>query len=247
MPPATPKPQQQSQCHRRDDPDGAGQRGDGSGALAGAEPPVHHLSARRVRRANAGGPSDCCEGVLMLVRRPSGAVLVGLTLACLAMIPAHAAADTVLRTRLNADIRSTDPGTNRDANTDGVVAHMVEGLVAFRDDTSIGPMLAESWDISEDGKTYTFKLRRGVKFHNGATMTSDDVVWSFKRWLDPATQWRCLTELNGKGFAKIEAVEAPDPGTVVIKLDQPTALFLGTIARPDCGQTAIIHKDSLSP
>ena len=58
---------------------------------------------------------------------------------------------------MNADIRSTDPGTNRDANTDGVVAHMVEGLVAFRDDTSIGPMLADSWTISEDGKTYTFQ------------------------------------------------------------------------------------------
>ena len=124
--------------------------------------------------------------------------------------PSAEAGGGTLRTRMNADIRSTDPGTNRDANTDGVVAHMVEGLVAFRDDTSIGPMLADSWTISEDGKTYTFKLRPGVKFHNGATMTSDDVVWSFKRWLDPATQWRCLTELNGKGFAKIEAIEAPD-------------------------------------
>ncbi|WP_374991494.1 ABC transporter substrate-binding protein [Bradyrhizobium sp. LHD-71] len=160
--------------------------------------------------------------------------------------PAEAGGGT-LRTRMNADIRSTDPGTNRDANTDGVVAHMVEGLVAFREDTSIGPMLAESWTISEDGKTYTFRLRSGVKFHNGATMTADDVVWSFKRWLDPATQWRCLTELNGKGFAKIEAVDAVDPQTVVIKLDQPTALFLGTLARPDCGQTAIIHRDSVGP
>ena len=184
--------------------------------------------------------------------RPAGRSSTGFAAALvlavigLAAPPADAGGGT-LRTRMNADIRSTDPGTNRDANTDGVVAHMVEGLVAFRDDTSIGPMLADSWTISDDGKTYTFKLRTGVKFHNGATMTSDDVVWSFKRWLDPATQWRCLTELNGKGFAKIEAVEAPDANTVVIKLDQPTALFLGTLARPDCGQTAIIHKDSLGP
>jgi peptide/nickel transport system substrate-binding protein len=174
------------------------------------------------------------------------AAAFALAVTCLTAASADAGGGT-LRTRMNADIRSTDPGTNRDANTDGVVAHMVEGLVAFRDDTSIGPMLAESWTISDDGKAYTFKLRGGVKFHNGATMTSDDVVWSFKRWLDPATQWRCLTELNGKGFAKIEAVEAPDAETVVIKLDQPNALFLGTIARPDCGQTAIIHRDSLGP
>jgi peptide/nickel transport system substrate-binding protein len=176
-----------------------------------------------------------------------GLATLALAAACLAAPSADAAGGGTLRTRMNADIRSTDPGTNRDGNTDGVVAHMVEGLVAFREDTSIGPMLADSWTISEDGKTYTFALRRGVKFHNGATMTADDVVWSFKRWLDPATQWRCLTELNGKGFAKIEAVEAPDPNTVVIKLDQPTALFLGTLARPDCGQTAIIHKDSIGP
>ena len=75
-------------------------------------------------------------------RRPSPAWAVGLAaLALLAML-GKAGAETLLRTRLNADIRSTDPGTNRDANTDAVVAHVVEGLVAFRDDTSIGPMLA---------------------------------------------------------------------------------------------------------
>nr|WP_092184381.1 ABC transporter substrate-binding protein [Bradyrhizobium sp. cf659] len=156
-----------------------------------------------------------------------------------------AGAETLLRTRLNADIRSTDPGTNRDANTDGVIAHVVEGLVAFRDDTSIGPMLADSWSVSNEGKTYTFRLRQGVKFHNGATMTADDVTWSLKRWLDPATQWRCLSEFSATGIARIEKIEAPDPLTVVITLDQPTALFLPTLARPDCGQTAVIHRDSV--
>jgi peptide/nickel transport system substrate-binding protein len=156
-------------------------------------------------------------------------------------------AETLLRTRLNADIRSTDPGTNRDANTDGVIAHIVEGLVAFRDDTSVGPMLAESWTVSNEGKTYTFRLRQGVKFHNGATMTADDVVWSLKRWLDPATQWRCLSEFGATGIARIEKIEALDPQTVAVTLDQPTALFLPTLARPDCGQTAIIHRDSLGP
>lgn len=175
-----------------------------------------------------------------------GLVLAGLFFAVTASVPARAAGGT-LRVRINADIRSTDPGTNRDANTDGVVAHMVEGLVAFKEDTSIGPMLANSWDISEDGRSYTFHLRQGVKFHNGATMTSEDVVWSIKRDLDPATQWRCLSEFDGHGYAKITSVEAPDPQTVIIRLDQPTALFLATLARPDCGQTAILHPDSVGP
>jgi peptide/nickel transport system substrate-binding protein len=181
----------------------------------------------------------------MLMRRPSDVVVVGLALACLAVMPARAVAETVLRTRLNADIRSTDPGTNRDANTDGVVAHLVEGLVAFREDTSVGPMLAQDWAVSNEGKTYTFHLRQGVKFHNGATMTAEDVAWSLKRWLDPATQWRCLSEFGPNGIARIERIETPDPQTVAVTLDQPTALFLPTLARPDCGQAAVIHRDSV--
>jgi peptide/nickel transport system substrate-binding protein len=181
----------------------------------------------------------------MTARRPSVAMVVGAALSCLALLPARA--ETVLRARLNADIRSTDPGTNRDANTDAVMAHIVEGLVAFREDTSVGPMLAESWIVSNDGKTYTFKLRQGVKFHDGAVMTAEDVVWSLKRWLDPATQWRCLGEFGPGGIARIEEIAAPDPQTVVVTLDQPTALFLPTLARPDCGQTAIIHRDSVGP
>jgi peptide/nickel transport system substrate-binding protein len=185
----------------------------------------------------------------MKSRRPSRALVVGLMAlsAVLVMAPIPASAETLLRTRLNADIRSTDPGTNRDANTDGVMAHIVEGLVAFRDDTSIGPMLAESWTTSNDNKTYTFHLRQGVKFHNGGVMTAADVAWSFKRWLDPATGWRCLSEFGANGIARIDKIEAPDPQTVVITLDRPTALFLPTIARPDCGQTAIIHRDSVGP
>ena len=180
-------------------------------------------------------------------RRPSPAWAVGLAALALLTVVGKAGAETLLRTRINADIRSTDPGTNRDANTDAVVAHLVEGLVAFRDDTSIGPMLAESWTISNDGKTYTFHLRQGVKFHNGATMTADDVVWSLKRWLNPATQWRCLSEFGATGIARIEKIDAPDQQTVAVTLDQPTALFLPTIARPDCGQTAVIHRDSVGP
>jgi peptide/nickel transport system substrate-binding protein len=171
---------------------------------------------------------------------------VALALAWVSATPALAGGG-VLRARFNADIRSTDPGTNRDANTDGVMGHVVEGLVAFREDTSTGPMLAESWEISPDGKIYTFHLRKGVKFHNGAVMTADDVVWSFKRWLDPATQWRCLSEFSDTGITKILGVEATDPQTVVITLERPTALLLGTLARPDCGQTAILHRDSLAP
>jgi len=82
---------------------------------------------------------------------------------CCAALPA-AAQGGMLRVQLNSDIRSTDPGTNRDDNTDGVVLHIVEGLVALREDTSIGPLLASRVDVSPDGLSYTFTLRDGVKF-----------------------------------------------------------------------------------
>jgi peptide/nickel transport system substrate-binding protein len=163
-----------------------------------------------------------------------------------AMSPA-AAQESMVRVRLNADIRSTDPGVNRDGNTDAVILHVVEGLVAYREDTSIGPLLAERVDVSADGLVYTFTLRPNVRFHNGAVLTADDVVFAWRRYLTPQTQWRCLSELDGRGITKITAVEAPDPRTVVFRIERPTALLLATMARADCGGSGIYHRDSLNP
>lgn len=159
--------------------------------------------------------------------------------------PTGAAAETVLRINLNSDIRSTTPGTNRDDNTDAVVLHLVEGLVAYREDGSVGPLLADSVDISDDGITYTFHLRPDVKFHNGQTLTAADVLWSWDRYMAEATEWRCLSEFAKDGRSEVAAVETPDPQTVVYKLAKPSALFLATLARPDCGMTGILHKDSV--
>ncbi|ROZ64187.1 ABC transporter substrate-binding protein [Ramlibacter sp. WS9] len=152
----------------------------------------------------------------------------------------------LLRVHSKADIRSTDPGSaNRDSVTDGVLMHVVEGLVAYREDASIGPMLAQSYQMSPDGRTYTFKLRQGVKFSNGAPLTADDVLFAWKRYMTPANNWRCLSEFDGRGVAKVTAVEAPDSATVVFKLEKTSALFLTTMARSDCGSTGIFHRSSL--
>jgi peptide/nickel transport system substrate-binding protein len=148
---------------------------------------------------------------------------------------------------MNQDIRSTNPGVNRDGNTDSVTLHMVEGLVGYDAKGVAAPMLARSVQASADGRTYTFKLRKGVKFHNGAEMTSADVLWSWNRYMDPKTQWRCTSEFDGRGAVKVEKVEAPDPETFVMVIDKPSALFLATLARFDCGSTAILHKDSVGP
>lgn len=168
-------------------------------------------------------------------------------MACLlaaATVTAQPATGT-LRIRLNADIRSTDPGFNRDGNTDAVMMHVVEGLVAYREDTSVGPLLAQSVSTSKDGRIYTFKLRPGVRFHNGAPLTAQDVLQSWARYMTPALNWRCLPEFDGRGIAKVVGVEAPDESTVVFKLEKPAALFLATLARVDCGGAAITHRSSV--
>lgn len=172
----------------------------------------------------------------------------GLVLAALGMAPASTAhAESVIRVALNADIRSTDPGVNRDGNTDMVMLHMMEGLVAYREDTSVGPLLAEKVEISPDGLAYTFTLRRGVRFHNGATLTSADVKFVWERYLRPETNWRCLPDFDGRGPTKIVGIDTPDAFTVVFHIDKPSALFLSTMARDDCGGAAIYHRDSLNP
>ena len=163
----------------------------------------------------------------------------------LADIGPSLAAPTSIRAHLNADIRSINPGVNRDDNTDAVVLHMVEGLVAYGEDAEVKPLLAEKVAQSEDGLSYTFTLRKGVKFHNGAPLTAADVVWSWNRYMDPKTEWRCLSEFDGRGRVKVESVTAPDASTVVFKLDKPSSLFLASIARTDCAMTAILHKDSV--
>lgn len=169
----------------------------------------------------------------------------GILAAALALSFAGAVEAQTLRVRLNSDVRSIEPSSSlRDENTDTVLQHMVEGLVAFRENAAVGMLLAEKVDISEDGKTYTFTLRQGVRFHNGATLTSEDVLWSWKRYLAADSKWRCKPELSG-GVAKITDISAKDARTVVFTIDRPSALFLVTMARPDCGGSAIIHKDSL--
>lgn len=159
---------------------------------------------------------------------------------------ATSAAASEAKIALTADILSTNPGVNRDDNTDGVLLNLVEGLVGYGEGGTVKPLLAKSVDISGDGLTYTFKLRKGVTFQNGATFTSADVLWNWKRYTDPATKWRCLPDVNGTNGLKVTSVEATDAETVIMHLDKPSALFLDTLARTDCGGTGMLSSASLN-
>jgi peptide/nickel transport system substrate-binding protein len=80
------------------------------------------------------------------------------------------------------------------------------------------PWLAESWEVNPEATEWTFKVRQGVTFHDGSPLTADDVVYTFRRLLDPKTESPGASEL---GSIKPEAFQAVDPNTVKVKLDTP--------------------------
>ena len=91
------------------------------------------------------------------------------------------------------------------------------------------PDVAESWTVSPDGLTYTFKIRTGVLFHDGTQLTSKDVKATFDRIRNPPAG---IVSIRKELFADIASIEAPDPATVVMKLREPDASFLDTLALP---------------
>lgn len=138
------------------------------------------------------------------------------------------------------DVATLDPAIGYDWQNWSMIKSVFDGLMDYEPGTTtLRPGLAESYEISEDGLTYTFHLRPGVKFHNGREMTAEDVVWSINRVVNPATQ------SPGQGFfAMIEGfdaaaageaeglsgISAPDAATVVFRLSRPDATFLHVMA-----------------
>jgi peptide/nickel transport system substrate-binding protein len=96
--------------------------------------------------------------------------------------------------------------------------------------------LAESWNVSKDGLTYTFKLRKGVKFHDDSTLSSEDVKATYERLRNPPAGVRSVRQAS---YADIAAIETPDPLTIVFKLKKPNASMLANFASPwDCVYSA---------
>ena len=136
-----------------------------------------------------------------------------------------------------------DPAYETDGNSFQVCDNIFEALVAYKDETTeLEPGLAESWKISPDGKTYTFHLRKGVRFHDGTPLNSDAVVFSIARMMKdrkfkflgkgweippqerPPEYWLSMEMDN-----TIDSVEAVDEYTVVFKLKRVEAPFLANI------------------
>lgn len=148
----------------------------------------------------------------------------------------------ILRYPMIQEPGTMDPARIQDVYTDELLQNVYEGLITFDASNRVVPALSEKWEVSADGKTYTFHLRGSARFHNRRTVTSQDVKYSLERALWPDT--RSPTAANylsgivgaadvATGKRKdLTGVAIPDSHTVVITIDRPRGYFLGALAYP---------------
>jgi peptide/nickel transport system substrate-binding protein len=141
-----------------------------------------------------------------------------------------------LKAAMQVDATSLDPHTSSSYSSSLVIEQVYSGLIQYDENMNIQPDLAQSWTVSPDGLTYDFKLRQGVKFHNGRAMTSDDVVYSLNRVKDP----------NGGSprsylLEDVKSIDAPDPSSVRITMNKPFAALLSHLDT----SLAIVPKEAV--
>ncbi len=127
-----------------------------------------------------------------------------------------------LRIAVNAQPPSLDPHVSTATVTRDTARPIFETLVTLNSQYQVQPMLAESFEQSEDGLTFTFHLRKGVKFHNGKEMKAEDVVASLERWVQKASKAK-----NAIGNGKFEAI---DEYTVQLTLEETSVGALSVLA-----------------
>ena len=125
----------------------------------------------------------------------------------------------------NTDIRVLNPIVSTDVYSGYITSLLFDGLVVVDPDTlDAAPRLATKWDVSPDGKTYTFTIKQGVKWHDGQPFTADDVKFSYDLYMDPKTGTPRAGTLN----QHIASVDVKDPQTVVFTLKDVIAPFMVT-------------------
>lgn len=154
------------------------------------------------------------------------------------------AAEQNLVIGVTTDINSLNPWTATQYQAVDVLTQMYGSLVEFDAELNPGPGLAESWEVSEDGLTVTFKLREGVTFSDGSEFDAEDVIASYETIQDPET-----AAVSAANLASIDAMEATDPHTLEMTLTQPdAALFsklssLGTAIMPSDVDVADVENN----
>ncbi|UFJ38869.1 ABC transporter substrate-binding protein [Brevibacillus humidisoli] len=170
--------------------------------------------------------------------------------------PAESAASTqdTLIVGRGGDSSALDMSIVTDGESSKIGQQIYETLLDYKEGTTeVVPALAETYEVSDDGLTYTFKLRQGVKFHDGTDFNAEAVVFNFMRWHDPNSEYK----FEGDSFdyynsmfgppdnRVIKEVKAVDEHTVQFVLNKPQAPFLQNVAMPFFGiasPTAIKEK-----
>ncbi|HEU5189279.1 MAG TPA: ABC transporter substrate-binding protein [Methylomirabilota bacterium] len=131
---------------------------------------------------------------------------------------------------ISADPPTMNPATTTDTQAWSLMGKLFNGLTYLDNDYRSHPDLAESWTISPDGLTYTFKLRKDVKWHDGKPFTSADVKWTYQEAIAK------YHPVGRVAYASIASIDTPDPYTVVLKMKTPfgptvfmTSLNMGPI------------------
>ena len=178
-------------------------------------------------------------------RRHLAAATAALALACVAfalpqIASAQAKKDSVVLGMVLEPAPGLDP-TVAAAAAIGEVVHMsvLEGLTKINMDGKITPLLAESWTTDPDGKVYTFKLRKGVKFHDGEPFNSADVKFSFER----AKASGSTNKAKKAVFDNISSIDTPDANTVIVVLNNADGNFLFRMGE----NTAVILSPKSAP
>ena len=152
-------------------------------------------------------------------------------------------AESVLRRDNGTEPHSIDPQLVRDDAGSAIIYDTFEGLTAFNPEGKVVPGVAESWDISTDGTSYTFHLRDNAQWSNGEAVTAQDFVYAWQRALNPATQSSHAFILypvkNAENIARgaepdlnALGIRAADARTVEVTLENPTPYFLELTAFP---------------
>ena len=123
------------------------------------------------------------------------------------------------------DLDSLDPHRAVNAGTSEVLFNIFEGLMKASPDGGVRPAVASDYVISEDGTTYTFTLREGVKFHNGNEVTIEDVLYSLERCAGSENDGTPLIA----AFSNVKDIAADDSGRVVVTLNEPSLEFLNSM------------------
>ena len=154
--------------------------------------------------------------------------------------------------QLFVDPPTLDPHLTTDATSARIIVEVFGGLVTIDRDLNIVPDLAESWDVSEDGKVYTFHLRPDAMFHDGKPVTARDVQWSLERVTNPLTESPVVDQYLGDivgvkeklaGDAlSISGVRLVDEHTIEIAIDEAKSYFLAKLTYPT---GFVLDKDNI--